>query len=175
MGEQKYRSSSRVILILCYAAPIAFADADTVTAAVSDPSGPTPTPEEAIAKMRVKTLKEELKMRGLECQGCAEKEDLKTMLFNNWWVPKKEPTEKKDPKPDAKQGGGQAQPSQAELDEIIKKMKGDYSSEKDPEKRKILERLKRKGMSFSGGSDMDVEALRNLEKAMGHGMGRGEL
>ena len=43
-------------------------------------------------------------------------------------------------------------------------MKGDFSFEKDPERRRILQKLKAKGMSFGGGTDMDIEQLRNMEK-----------
>ena len=49
-------------------------------------------------------------------------------------------------------------------------MRGDFSREKDPEKRRILEKLKRKGMSFGGGNNMDLEQLRQMEKMM-DGMG----
>ena len=42
----------------------------------------------------------------------------------------------------------------------------------DPERRRILEKLAKKGMSFGGGSSMDTEQLRNMEKMM-DGLGGG--
>ena len=53
-------------------------------------------------------------------------------------------------------------------------MRGDFSAEADPEKRRILEKLKAKGISFGGQSNMDIEQLRNLEKTM-DGMGGGSF
>jgi len=54
----------------------------------------------------------------------------------------------------------------AEWARMMAQMRGDFSHEKDPEKRKILSKLKASGMSFAGGSDMDIEQLRNLEKLL---------
>jgi hypothetical protein len=45
-------------------------------------------------------------------------------------------------------------------------MNGDFSYEKDPERRRILEKLSKKGMSFGGGTNMDTEQLRNMEKML---------
>ena len=53
---------------------------------------------------------------------------------------------------------------------LMAQMRGDFSDEEDPEKRRILGKLKAKGMSFGGGNDMDIEQLRNMEKMM-DGMG----
>tara|TARA_B110000046_G_C12775752_1_gene306823 strand:+ start:65 stop:349 length:285 start_codon:yes stop_codon:yes gene_type:complete len=39
-------------------------------------------------------------------------------------------------------------------------MRGDFSSEQDPEKRRILEKLRAKGMSFGSQSNMDIEQAR---------------
>ena len=58
------------------------------------------------------------------------------------------------------------------IQEMLRQMRGDFSGEKDPERRRILEKLKRKGMSFGGGNDMDIEQLRNMEKMM-DGLGSG--
>ena len=60
----------------------------------------------------------------------------------------------------------------AEWARMMAQMRGDFSHEKDPEKRKILSKLKASGMSFAGGSDMDIEQLRNMEKMM-DGLGSG--
>ena len=53
-----------------------------------------------------------------------------------------------------------------EWEALQAKMRGDFVFERDPEKRQILEKLKAKGISFGGQSDMDVEQLKSLEKAM---------
>ena len=55
---------------------------------------------------------------------------------------------------------------QDKWEDMLAQMRGDFSREKDPERRRILEKLKRKGMSFGGGNDMDIEQLRNMEKMM---------
>eukprot|EP00466_Bigelowiella_natans_P021368 jgi/Bigna1/87495/estExt_fgenesh1_pg.C_210027 len=52
---------------------------------------------------------------------------------------------------------------------LMAQMHGDFSFEPDPEKRAILERLKAGGINFGGAHSMDLEALRNLEKAMKSG------
>merc|ERR1712060_1025839 len=107
------------------------------------------------------------------CKGCAEKEDFKAMLLENWDLPKKEVEEDEVPPPapsmpdDFENMPGEKKPSKDELDRLIKQMQGDFSGEKDPKKRKLLERLKKKGMSFGGGNDMTVEQLENLEKSIG--------
>ena len=41
------------------------------------------------------------------------------------------------------------------MDDLLRQMKGDFSGEKDPERRRILEKLAKKGMSFGGGSSME--------------------
>eukprot|EP00324_Dicrateria_rotunda_P000474 CAMPEP_0206166062 /NCGR_PEP_ID=MMETSP1474-20131121/22677_1 /ASSEMBLY_ACC=CAM_ASM_001110 /TAXON_ID=97495 /ORGANISM="Imantonia sp., Strain RCC918" /LENGTH=201 /DNA_ID=CAMNT_0053569829 /DNA_START=1 /DNA_END=606 /DNA_ORIENTATION=- len=61
---------------------------------------------------------------------------------------------------------------QAAWEKLMAQMRGDFGHEKDPEKRRILEKLKAKGMSFGGQSDMDIEQLRNMEKMM-DGLGSG--
>ena len=61
---------------------------------------------------------------------------------------------------------------QDKWEDMLAQMRGDFSREKDPERRRILEKLKRKGMSFGGGNDMDIEQLRNMEKMM-DGLGSG--
>ena len=49
------------------------------------------------------------------------------------------------------------------MEELLRQMRGDFSGEKDPEKRRILEKLSKKGMSFGGGSSMDTEQLKKME------------
>lgn len=62
------------------------------------------------------------------------------------------------------------------MEEMLRQMKGDFGGEKDPERRRILEKLAKKGMSFGGGSSMDTEQLKNMEKmldGLGDSMGKG--
>lgn len=54
-----------------------------------------------------------------------------------------------------------------EWERLMSQMRGDFSYEKDPERRRILESLKAKGINFGGGNDMDIEQLRNMEQALG--------
>jgi len=63
-------------------------------------------------------------------------------------------------------GGG----GDPKMEEMLRQMRGDFSGETDPERRRILEKLAKKGMSFGGGSSMDTEQLRNMEKML-DGMG----
>ena len=50
--------------------------------------------------------------------------------------------------------------------EMLKQMRGDFSGEKDPERRRLLEKLSKMGMSFGGGNNMDTEQLRNMVNMM---------
>ena len=52
------------------------------------------------------------------------------------------------------------------MEDLMRQMRGDFSGEPDPEKRRILEKLAKKGMSFGGGNNMDLEQLKNMEKMM---------
>merc|ERR1712070_1134942 len=52
------------------------------------------------------------------------------------------------------------------MEEMLRQMRGDFSGEKDPERKRILEKLAKKGMSFGGGSSMDTEQLRQMEKML---------
>ena len=49
-------------------------------------------------------------------------------------------------------------------EDIMRQMRGDFSHEKDPERRRILEKLAKKGMSFAGGNGQSTEELRKMEK-----------
>ena len=45
-------------------------------------------------------------------------------------------------------------------------MKGDFSNEPDPEKRRILEKLSKRGMHLGGGKEQTLESLRDMEKML---------
>ena len=45
-------------------------------------------------------------------------------------------------------------------------MRGDFGGEKDPERRRLLEKLSKMGMSFGGGNNMDTEQLRIMVNMM---------
>jgi hypothetical protein len=49
-------------------------------------------------------------------------------------------------------------------EDMMRQMRGDFSGEKDPERRRILAKLAKKGMSFAGGSGQSTEELRKMEK-----------
>lgn len=55
---------------------------------------------------------------------------------------------------------------QGKWDDMMAQMRGDFTGEKDPERRMLLEKLSKRGMSFGGGSNMDTEQLRNLAKVL---------
>ena len=48
-------------------------------------------------------------------------------------------------------------------EDMMRQMRGDFTGEKDPERRRILEKLAKKGMSFAGGSGQTTEELRKME------------
>ena len=62
----------------------------------------------------------------------------------------------------------------AEWAKLMAQMRGDFSYESDPEKKRILEKLAARGMSLGGGMDMSIEQLRNMEKML-DGINVGDL
>ena len=141
--------------------------------------------EAAKAKaVRMKTsrqLKEILAELGIEHSGL-DKDGLRELALKEDAVSKWEelhPEKKRKPRtagaggmPDFGAGGVPEGMDPAEWERLMAQMRGDHSHEKDPEKRRILEKLQKMGMSFGGGGDMSLEQLQNLEKAMG---GLGDL
>ncbi|EOD07807.1 hypothetical protein EMIHUDRAFT_125051, partial [Emiliania huxleyi CCMP1516] len=51
-------------------------------------------------------------------------------------------------------------------EDMMRQMRGDFSAEKDPERRRILEKLAAKGMSFAGGASQSTEELKKMEKML---------
>ncbi|KAL1514981.1 hypothetical protein AB1Y20_004056 [Prymnesium parvum] len=133
--------------------------------------------EEMQKAIRMKTssqLKRIFEELGIEHKGL-DKEGLRKKAYKENALARWEERhpEKKSP-PRRASGGGMpdygGKPPEGmdpqEWERLMAQMRGDFSFEKDPEKRRILEKLKRKGMSFGGASDMDIEQLRNMEKMM---------
>jgi len=105
------------------------------------------------------------------------KEELQTMAYKEDAVGRWEtlhPEKKKKPRPASRGGGGggggmpgmEGMGDVPGMEDMMRQMKGDFSGEADPEKRRILEKLAKKGMSFGGGNNMDLEQLKNMEKMM---------
>ena len=144
--------------------------------------------EEAQKAIRMKTtrqLKEIFDGAGIDYTGLEAKEGLQKLAYKNYDALKDKLERKKRPSSGGGGGGGfgggipgmenMKAPDgmdQDKWEDMLAQMRGDFSREKDPERRRILEKLKRKGMSFGGGNDMDIEQLRNMEKMM-DGLGSG--
>ena len=109
------------------------------------------------------------------------KEELKKVAYKEDAVAKWEvlhPEKKRNPKPkggypEHMGGGGGGFPDMGgdfgpggKYEDMMRQMRGDFTGEKDPERRRILEKLARKGMSFAGGSGQSTEELRKMEKMM---------
>ena len=134
--------------------------------------------DEAAAKaIRMKTsrqLREILSELNVDAPASLSKDELRVLALNENAIQRWEELhpEKKRSKP----AGGGPDFDAAQMPEgmdpaawakLMGQMRGDFSGETDPERRRILQKLKAKGLSFGGGSDMDTEQLRNLEAAMG--------
>ena len=97
-------SSTLFLLVLALVAFLAVATAQEDASVVAPPT------QEELAKMPVKKLRQFLAARGLECKGCAEKEDFVKMAFDNKDTPLKQAAEPaaaaaapEDDSPEAKQ------------------------------------------------------------------------
>lgn len=140
--------------------------------------------DEEVAKkaVRMKTsrqLKEILSELGIPHDGL-DKEELRELALAENAVPRYEEIHpEKKRKPRWRTPGGAGDPTafdgmeppegmdKEQWERLTAQMRGDFSAEVDPEKRRILEKLKKAGISMGGGNDMDLETLRNLEKAIG--------
>jgi len=149
-------------------------------------AGRTAEEKEAMQKsIRMKTsrqLKEIFEELGIDHKGL-DKEGLRKKAYKEDAVGRYEELHpEKKPKPRRAGGGGSGGGGgggfgkapdgmdSLEWEKLMGQMRGDFSHEKDPERRRILEKLNKRGMSFGGGSDMDTEQLRNMEKML-DGMG----
>ena len=126
--------------------------------------------DEAKKAVRMKTsrqLREILDELDIHAPAGASKDELRDIALKENAIPRWEelhPEKKRATRPDGMDAD--------EWQRLKAQMKGDFSHEQDPEKRRILEKLKAKGISFGGASSLDVEQLKNLEAAM-DGMGSG--
>lgn len=132
---------------------------------------------EAIAKAtRMKTsrqLREILVDLGLKDEKSAKslsKDELREVAIEENAVARwedKYPEKKRKPRPAGGGGGGPnmdfsgMQPPEGmdpkEWARVMGQMRGDFSYEPDPEKRRLLEKLKSSGISFAGADGMDIE------------------
>ena len=107
------------------------------------------------------------------------KEQLQTLAYKEDAVGRWEtlhPEKKKKPSPASRGGGGgggyggmpgmEGMKDVPGMEDMMRQMKGDFSGETDPEKRRILEKLAKKGMSFGGGNNMDLEQLKNIKQQL---------
>mgnify|MGYP000010364300 FL=1 len=145
------------------------------TSALESDLTSTDTPPD-FPKLKIASLRAILDERGLECRGCAEKADFVTMARDNYHLPI---VEKKSEVEEVKDGGSEddsassqkAKMSDAELEEMMRSMgMSSKANTGDPEKDKILNKLKAKGINIAGANGMagmDIEQLRKLEQAMG--------
>ena len=158
-----------VLVLTCFVVCEADVDAGADSAQNEASAGHGPAPD--FTKMRVKQLRLILDERGVECKGCAEKSHLVERCEEVWDMPTK--VAQDTPKSQESAGDKAPEMSKDEIDRLMAQMRGDFSHEKDPEKRRILDRLKKKGISFGGESGMNIEQLRTMEKAMS-GMANGK-
>ena len=132
--------------------------------------------KKAIRMKTTRQLKEIFDELGIDHKGLS-KDDLQKKAYKEDAVTKWEELHpEKKRKPSSGGGGGRggmpdfgAPPEGTDpkrWEDMMRQMKGDFSGETDPEKRRILEKLAAKGMSFGGGNTMDLEQLKNMEKMM---------
>lgn len=147
--------------------------------------------QKAIRMKTTRQLKEIFEELGIDSSG--SKEELQKRAYKEDAIGRWEelhPEKKRKPRPASGGGGagggfggggaggfgGKAPEGMdpMEWEKLMAQMRGDFSHEPDPEKRRILSKLKAKGMSFGGGSDMSLEQLQNMEKMLdGIGSGAG--
>ena len=128
----------------------------------------------AVRMKTTRQLREIFKELDIDAPASLSKEELQALALKENAVSRWEelhPEKKRKPRGPGPGGfafGGDA-PEGIEPEAWAKlkaQMNGDFSYEKDPEKARILKKLKSMGVSFGGASDMDIEQLRNLEQAM---------
>ena len=117
-------------------------------------------------------LKEIFDDLGIGYKGMS-KDELKALAYKEdaigRWEEKYPEKKRKPPKGDGgggfpgMEGMGGGDPK---MEELLRQMRGDFSAEKDPVRRRILSKLAAKGMSFGGGNTMSTEQLLQMEKML---------
>jgi len=167
------RLRKTALALLCAAACLA---AGPACARAEDPADAAPPGEVPdFAKLRIGALRQILDERGLECRGCAEKADYVQMARENYHLPAVErPADtKSDPEPER---GSDSRPGDVDVDEMMRQMGMGNQDSGDPETDAVLRKLRAKGISVAGKNGMagmDLEQLRNLERAMSGAGGGG--
>ena len=119
-------------------------------------------------QIRMKTtnqLKKMFEELNIPFKSSASKEKLQALAHESdalqkWWElhPEK--------KPKKKAGGAPDGVDSDMWEKLQRQMKGDFSNEPDPEKRRILEKLSKRGMHLGGGKEQTLESLRDMEKML---------
>ena len=136
--------------------------------------------KKAIRMKTTRQLKEIFDELEIDHKGLS-KEELQTKAYKEDAIGRWEtlhPEKKKKPRPASRGGGGgggyggmpgmEGMKDVPGMEDLMRQMRGDFSGEPDPEKRRILEKLAKKGMSFGGGNSMDLEQLKNMEMLDAH-------
>ena len=127
--------------------------------------------QKAIRMRTSRQLKEIFDDLGIKYSKSAKTDDLRKLAYKEDAVARYEEKhpEKKRKKPKGVPGGGIPGMDgfnfggDPKMDDLLRQMRGDFSGETDPERRRILEKLAKRGMSFGGGSNMDTEQLKKME------------
>ena len=136
-------------------------------AAESEPSS-SDLPQPDFARLKVKELRAILAERNVKCIGCSEKQDLVDRVKETYHlpvVPKAEDPRIMDPTKDMKRDDADPNVKNA-IDDLMAQFGANDNAPQDPEKEKILKRLRKKGLHFGGGGSMSIDELRNLENIM---------
>ncbi|CAI5515456.1 unnamed protein product [Closterium sp. Naga37s-1] len=132
-------------------------------AAAEDQSASAGSADVDLTKLRVKELKRMLEERGVECQGCIEKEHLVSRLRETIHLPvlTEEERQQRQPKEASKKAASSDSSS------------GDDSSSKDADIQRILEKLKASGNFGDKIKMFSAKDFENLAKNVDHRKGEG--
>ena len=112
-----------------------------------------------------------LSQLGIEHKGLG-KEALRKKAYKENAIEKWEklhPDKKRKPPQPGSGGGGGGIPGMEGMngmDDLLRQMKGDFSGEKDPERRRLLQKMAASGISMGGGTSMTTAQLREMAKMM---------
>ncbi|CAI5488774.1 unnamed protein product [Closterium sp. Naga37s-1] len=142
------------LIALLVILPLAAADGQSASGGSADVD---------LTKLRVKELKRMLEERGVECQGCIEKEHLVSRLRETIHLPvlTEEERQQRQPKEASKKAASSDSSS------------GDDPSSKDADIQKILEKLKASGNFGDKIKMFSAKDFENLAKNVNHRKGEG--